>query len=51
MTIAGIGPESIAYKVFRPGLTIHETRFAIGETEAHLEYLLKVDLLGSEDYK
>jgi glyoxylase-like metal-dependent hydrolase (beta-lactamase superfamily II) len=42
-TIAAIGSESTVYEVcnrlFRPGLTVHETRFAIGETIAHLEYL------------
>lgn len=43
-TIVAIGSESTVYEVcnrlFRPGLTVHETRFAIGETIAHLEYLL-----------
>jgi glyoxylase-like metal-dependent hydrolase (beta-lactamase superfamily II) len=42
-TLVAIGPESTIYEVcnrlFRPGLTVHETRFAIGETLAHLEHL------------
>ena len=42
-TFASIATESTVYEVcnrlFRPGLTVHESRFAIGETLAHLEYL------------
>ena len=31
--------DTFALKLFNKTLTIHETRFAIGETLAHLEYL------------
>ncbi|KAB7709165.1 MBL fold metallo-hydrolase [Bacillus aerolatus] len=42
-TIEAIKEGSTVYEVcgrlFRPGLTVHELRFAVGETLAHLEYL------------
>lgn len=48
-TLEVIGDESSVYaacqKLFTKELTIHETRFAIGETLSHLEYLrIKGDL-------
>ncbi|NEU32236.1 MBL fold metallo-hydrolase [bacterium LRH843] len=36
---AGSTVFDVCNRLFRPGLTVHETRFAIGETMAHLEYL------------
>lgn len=42
-TMDTIATESTVYelcnRLFHKGLTIHETRFAVGETLAHLEYL------------
>ncbi len=35
--------NDVCGRIFHPHLTVHETRFAIGETLAHLEYLRHAD--------
>lgn len=51
-TLQAVGNGSSVYEVFQKlfqwQLTIHEIRFAVGETLAHLEYLRKQNLLVRE---